>query len=65
MKLNENQLSPYEDLQLNMLLACAADVFDMFSDSMYGEYEVTGNDKDNRKITVKVVVENEIHKQQP
>jgi hypothetical protein len=59
---NEKQLSPYENLKLNMLLATAADVFDIFSDSMYGEYEVVGNDKNNRKFTVKVVVENEVHK---
>lgn len=59
---NEKQLSPYENLQLNMLLAYAADIFDIFSDSMYGEYEVVGNDKNNRKFTVKVVVESEVHK---
>lgn len=59
---NEKQLTAYENLQLNMLLASAADVFDIFSDSMYGEYEVVGFDKNKRKFTVKVVVENEIHK---
>ena len=61
-ELNENQLTAYEDLKLNMLLAYAADVFDVFSDSVYGEYEVTGIDKNNRKLTVKVVIESEIHK---
>ena len=59
---NEKQLSAYENLQLNMLLASAADVFDIFSESMYGEYEVVGFDKNNRKFTVKVFVENEVHK---
>lgn len=61
-ELKENQLTSYEDFVINMLLATAADVFDTFSNSMYGEYEVTGIDKNNRKFTVKVVIENEIHK---
>ena len=61
-ELKEEQFTPYENLQLNMLLAYAADVFDMMSDSMYGEYELSGYDNHNRKLTVKVVIENEIHK---
>ena len=56
-ELNEKQLSPYENLQLNMLLAYAVDVFEMMSDSLYGDYEVTGDDKEGRHITVKVVIE--------
>lgn len=57
MTLSERELSPYENLQLNMLLAYGVDVFDMMSDSMYGDYEVSGNDKDGRYITIKVSID--------
>lgn len=57
MTLSEKELSPYENLQLNMLIAYGVDVFDMISDSMYGDYEVSGDDKDGRHITIKVTIE--------
>ena len=40
-----------------MLIAYGVDVFDMISDSMYGDYEVSGDDKDGRHITIKVTIE--------
>lgn len=61
-ELKENQLTSYENMNLNLLLSIAADIFDMFSDSMYGGYEACGNDKEGRHITIKVVIENEVHK---
>ena len=63
---NENQLSAYESLKLNMLLSYAVDVFDMMSDSECGDYEAAGDDREGRHITVKVTIDrgeqNEIHK---
>ena len=61
-EIKENQMTAYENMRLNMLLSLAAEVFDLFSDSLYGDYEASGDDIEGRHITVKVVVENEIHK---
>ena len=55
-EIKEDKMTSYENLQLNMLLSYAVGVFDIFSDSTIGEYEAEGDDKDGRKIKVKVVI---------
>ncbi|MBO5921570.1 MAG: hypothetical protein J6Q48_04205 [Bacteroidaceae bacterium] len=55
--LSEKELTPYENFQITMLISYALTVFDMESDSLYGDYEVCGDDKDGRHISIKVTID--------
>ena len=57
MNLSEKDMTSYESMKIKMLIAFGVDVFDMMSDSLYGDYEVCGTDKNGRDITIKVTID--------
>ena len=59
MNLSEKDMTSYESIKIKMLIAFSVYVFDMMSDSMYGDYEVCGTDKDGRDISIKVTIDKE------